>query len=146
MGLLDRMIKSGDIIRIEKTDAQEHIYSLVFSHGCFQIEFKDLSKLFIKAFGKAIYCNSIHADGENHQLHKLSEEEFCRLVEKNEFTVYIDDQVYTLKNYPESDASEVIKNMLNTDLYDPSLEMDNRFIQSQCMQFEEVLSKTIENQ
>ena len=64
MGLLDRMIKSGDIIRIEKTDAQEHIYSLVFSHGCFQIEFKDLSKLFIKAFGKALKSKGIEIKEE----------------------------------------------------------------------------------
>lgn len=141
MGLLDRTIKSGDVIRIERADAEKHIYNIVYSHGSFQVEYRDLSKLFIKALGKAIYCNSIHADGQDHQLHKLSEEDFFRLVDKREFTVYIDNQVYTLKNYPECDANEQLKMILNANLSPPALESDGRFVLSRCMQFEEVAIK-----
>ena len=138
MGILDRDIKSGDIIRFEKQATKEHTYNIVYSHGSLQIGYEDLSRLFIKDFSKAIYCNSIHASGMNHQLHRLSEEEFYRLVEQKEFRAYLDHDVYTLKNYPASDPSEKIREILNTDIQTPLLDRDSRFIRAICMQFEEI--------
>ena len=138
MGLLDRRIKSGDIIRFEKEATKEHTYNIVYSHGSFQIGYEDLSRLFIKDFSKTVYCNSIHASGMNHQLHRLSEEEFYNLVNQKEFTAYIDEDVYTLKNYPASNPGEKIREILNTDVQTPALKQDSRFIRAICMQFEEI--------
>ena len=145
MGLLDRDLKSGDIIRIERVTTKEHAFNIVYSHGLFQIEFQELAKLFIKAFGKAIYCSSIYADGQEHQLYKLSEDDFWDLVKNRIFIVYIDSNVYTLKDYPEYNVCDDIKNILKTELYDPALTSDSRFIQSQCLQFEQIPNITAEN-
>lgn len=138
MGLIDRKLNSGDIIRFEKGTG-EHIYNIVYSHGVIQLEYCELSKLFIKDYGKVLYCNSIYSYGNEYQLYKLDEEDFYRLVKNKEFTVYIDDHVYTMKSCPTANQSEEMKNILNGELYNVSLTSDSRFIKAQCMQFEELI-------
>ena len=143
MGLMDRQMKSGDIVRIQK-GRDEHTYNIIYSHGTLLMDYEELAELFVKAYGKTIYCNSIYVDGIERQLYKLPEDEFYRLVQGKSFTVYIDDDVFTLRNYPVDNAAAVIGGILCSECYEMSLTTDARFVRTRCIQFEEV-KQTIEN-
>lgn len=135
-----RELRSGDCIHFEREcrEGEYYTYKIIYERGEVYITFQELTRLYVKTFGKSVYCSSILSNGNVFQLFKISEDEFYNLVKDKFFRVYIDDQVFTLIDYPLDNVCGKLKEILNEDHYDMIRSTDHRFEQSSCIQFQEI--------
>lgn len=137
--VLDRRLVSGDNIHFEYIESEGDIYRIVYDRGFYNISFAELSKLFVKSLGKSMYCCTLYSSAGEFQLYKMSKEEFNKLVSGRKFKVFMDENVFTLADYPYNNPTDALKMILNETSSKVMVENDPRFVRSTCMQFEEII-------
>lgn len=138
--ILNRKIVSGDIVQIEMTTdcTGEHIYIITHQYGTETVFFRDLSRLFVKKVGSSIYCCSIVSGNDIIQLHKISEDDFIRLITGKRFRVFVDNDVFTLEDYSDEQSHNIMKDIITDRQTCAFGELDPRLVHSVCYQFEEI--------
>ena len=137
--VLDRRLVSGDNIHFEYIESEGDIYRIVYERGFLNISFGELSKLFVKSLGTSMYCCTLYSSAGEFQLYKMSKEEFNELVSGKKFKVFIDENVFTLAEYPYKNPADALKMILSETSPTVIVENDSRFVRSRCMQFEEII-------
>ena len=138
--VLNRKIVSGDIVQIDFTidSTQNRYYKITHQYGVQVVSFNELSRLFVKQVGCSIYCCSIMSGSEVIQLHKITEDEFRRLISEKKFRIFVDNEVFTLEDYSDEHSHDIMKDIITDRQTCVFGELDPRLVPSVCYQFEEI--------
>ena len=140
--LRERELATGDIVEFynaKNRNINNPRFRIQHKTGFIELTFDEVRQFYIKKDCNNIFCSTIKVNGRVFQMFNLSYEQFIQLVSGKRFRIYVDHDMYSLKDITDIRSLDMFKYKV----LELSLQGDVTDVQEMnqctCYQFEEVV-------